>query len=65
MLITTGDTDLGEAHNGISGLTKIIKMVKVTQNSDPELYTCPFSNRNQLLLPRFQEAATKRKPTTS
>ena len=65
MLITTGDIDLAEAHNGISGLMKIIKMVKVTQNSDPELYTCPFSNRNQLLLYRFQEAATKRKPTTS
>ena len=35
ILITSGDSDLGEAQNGISGLMKIIKMVKVTQNYTP------------------------------
>ena len=42
-------------------LTLVTKTIIVTKATAPESYPCLSSNRNQLLLAKFQEEAAKRK----
>ena len=42
-------------------LTLVTKGIIVTKATAPESYPCLSSNRNQLLLAKFQEVAAKRK----